>query len=302
MKQNRGIVLAALFMMLMGCGESDMTPDYIVKKPRILAIKITDPEIKRGDPFSLNLLVEGEGVSQEMATEVEWGVGVGYSETDADMLVLANLPYTETYMADATVWDALPSETLDALFQENAFIDVPVMAKIVVNGVTLRGVKTLRVTENPVGKNPVIQSVTVKYDGGSSTVTASDTRIITFKKSEKVPENIAISANMTELGEGENDKLIFRWTVSASKTSDGELYVNSSNADIEALLGENAKAAEYRDTVVFSTRGEEGDDPVQYGEYEVNLVVRDKKTDSAGREEDRFGVDFLTVTVLILDE
>lgn len=302
MKLLRTLFGALLLMVLAGCGESDMRPDYIVKKPRVMAIKITDPEIRRGDPFSLDLLVLGEDISQEMITEVKWRVGLEFDESDGAVGLLGTTPYSETLHMASGFWDTIPSEILDTLLQGQSYLDVPVMAELTVGGVTLRGAKTLRITETPLGKNPVIQSIALQYDQGEETITAWGQRKIIFKRSAHVPETIACTAIMETLAPGENDKLLFRWSVSTSKTNESELYVSSSQSDIEALLGEGEKAAEYRQSVLFSTRGEEGDGPIQYGEYEVALVVRDKKTDSSGRQEDRFGTDFMTFTIAILDQ
>ena len=238
-----------------------------------------------------------------MDAQMTWGIRVGDSESDPEMMVVGSTTYGNRFIANSNFWEAIPSEVLDQQLQGNTYIDLPIMAEVVVDGTPLRGFKTLRITDTPSGKNPAIQSVTLLDDqGGSTILTPSGGQTITFKRSEYIPENFACTATMATLNPGDNLKLIYRWSASASKTSDGELWVNHKKSDIESVLGKNVKAAEYRDTVLFSTKGEEGDDPVQYGEYEVSLVVRDKNEESAGREEDRFGVDFMTFTVLILDQ
>ena len=302
MNQLRRASWALLLILLSGCGESDMRPDYIVQDPRMMAIKITDPEIERGDPFSLNLLVLGKDVSQEMTNAVTWRLAI-----DDDMSVeakgfLGTTPYCETLRVPSKFWDRIPSETIATLLQGNGYLDLPIMAEIAVGDRILRGVKTLRITEAPRGKNPVIQSILIRFDQGEQMIAPLGERIITFKRSDHAPETIACTAIMETLSPGDNDKLLFRWSVSSSKTNDSELYVSSSKKKIEALLGKGAKAAEYRESVIFSTRGEEGSGPFQYGEYEAALIVRDKATDSSGREEDRFGIDFMTFTIVILDQ
>ncbi|MBU0992823.1 MAG: hypothetical protein KJ737_10060 [Proteobacteria bacterium] len=293
------IVSAIVFILAVSCGESDMTPGYIAKQPKILALKITNPEIRNGDAFSLNLLVAGQSVDQNMTNEVEWILGADLNDTSNYSVALGRAPYNQTFTLDETIWDTIPQDSINELMGDRTWIDIPVMAKVVVNGTTLRGIKTLRMTEMPAGMNPVIRAVTAKYGTETITITRNENRILTLA-GDSIPDNFALTANMQDMGEF-NDKLIYQWSVSAARWGEGELYINSEKKDIEQLLGENATAAEYRESVVFSTQGEDGDDPVQFGEYDIFLVVRDKKIDSSGREEDRFGLDFFHFTFILSD-
>lgn len=228
----------------------------------------------------MQILVGGRDIDQNMDNPVSWYID------DHPPIFLGTSAYNQEFIGQ------LPE---DALIGEQWF-DLPILARIQVGQKYLNAQKIVRVTNNPKGKNPVISGVQMAYllEGQSKTNRALNGEQKVLPGSVK---NIALTVLTDELAPGENEQLVYRWYVSTSKNSNGKLYVNNDTDDIEALLGKGTKASEIKVSVVFSTRGENSDASVQYGDYDIYVVVRDNAIDSTSSSEDRFGTDFLYFTL-----
>lgn len=282
---------ASLFLTIMftctvlSCGDENLLEDYIIERPRVLAIKVTAPEVRPGEQVSLGLLVGGEDIDQDMDTSVSW-----FLRNEQQGLV-GTAGYNQDLIAHT------PADALDAGSQ---WVDLPVLARIEIGSKTLYGEKFARIIGAPTGKNPIIAGVNVAY---LQAAPVSEQALMgdQIAISSQV-RNVGLTASMEALAAGENDRPVFRWFVSTSKNSGGKLYVNSDRDDIKAVLGPGVGAAETKASVVFSLNGKDSDGSVQTGLYDVYLVVRDNASAPKSAADDRFGLDFFYFTLCVGDD
>ncbi len=264
------------FLTVTGCADSDLLKDYQAEQPRILAIRIQEPEAEPGDTVEMQLLVGGRDVSQDMTQPVDW-----YLQTDPPTL-LGTASYDQP-LATVIPQDALP----EAL----TWRDFLISARLQVNGKPLTAQKYLRVTSTPKGRNPRINSVQVRFRENNELILkeikTGDTIAIAHPG-----RDVAFSAVTAVLPEGENERLVFQWQAAVSSNSSGKLFVEPEQAEIDKLLPAGREASDSHPDVVFCLKGEKGDDPLQSGLYHIYLVVRDNAFNSASRAEERFGTDF----------
>ncbi|MFH2066021.1 MAG: hypothetical protein ABIK15_12545 [Pseudomonadota bacterium] len=276
------LVVISLLMFLVSCGESDLPEDYISVNNKILAIRITEPEVMPGDTVRMKLLVSGKDMDQTSDIPVTWTVG---SETDS-LFYQEDLPYNEEFQIE------IPSDAVTG----DAWVDVPVIATIVLDTKLLSSLKRFRITPNPVGMNPQISGVVAQWKSGtethSRTIAAGETITV-----DSTVGNIALTVNTAELLAGANDVLVYQWYYTTSKNSDGMLEVNDDKDRIEEILGTGSMAAEFRQSVLLSLYGENGEGSYQKGTYNIYIVVRDNASQSNSRFEDRLGTDFYHFTL-----
>lgn len=275
-----------LLLMLSACGDSDLPEDYVAVAPRILAVRITEPEAAPGDTVSMRLLVGGATVDPHSGMTVTWTVG----SPEGGLYLEADAPYNTDYQV------VIPPGILDALGEER--VDVPVTASVAIAGKTLSVLKRMRITEHPVGRNPKITGVMadILEAGVHETLTLADGDTLTLDNSG---QTAAFTALMETLDAPANDTLIYSWSVSTSSEGPGNLYVYDDKAAIEALLGSGAMAAEFRPSVLFSLFGEDAEGRWQQGHYNVYLVVRDNAGGASNAAEDRLGTDFFCFTLVL---
>ena len=268
---------------LLSCGDSDLLDDYMVQSPRVLAVRIQDPEVRSGDPVSMKLLVGGRAVNQDMNETVSWF----FLGRQADLVGAAG--YDQEFIA------AIPDDVLDG---EAQWFDLTILASIQIGARSLTAEKNVRITRDPVAKNPVISGIQIAYldSGRLETVEVHNGDQIDIAAQVK---NIACTALTDQLAPGENDQLIYRWYVSTSKTSGGKLYINNDKDLASDLLGPGTGASETKASAVFSLRGEFADGSVQTGHYDVYLVVRDNAAAPQSEADDRFGTDFIYFTLCV---
>lgn len=281
MNLKRLLLSLPILFLLASCGESDLTEEYMADAAKVIALKITNPEAPPGETVSMRLFVAGKEVDQGMTTPVLW-----YTEGENSFILGAS-----AYNSDFSF--QIPATLLDG---KDNVLTIPVFASIKINDKYLKAKKLLRITKNPIGRNPLITGINLRY--GSNGISSSNT--IHNGGTATIPENtenIAVTAITEKLDGNANDQLIYRWYVSFSKNSEGKLYVYDDKETIEALLGEGAKAADFRESVVYSLKGEENDEDFQTGIYDIYLVVRDNTLNSDSTDEDRLGTDFIFFTI-----
>lgn len=275
-------LILGVFFLLLSCGDSDLPEDNTAVSAKILAIRIQEVESLPGDTISLSLLIGGKEIDQNSDIPVRWNIG---SPEDA-FYYSEVVPYNED--GHLTLPDMLPAGV--------TWVDIPVTAAVLVNGKSLSSLKRFRITENPLGKNPRISGITLNWmmNGIAQTTTLSLGETLVIDSSTR---NIACTVLTQTLSDGANDKLVYRWYVSTSKSGNGVLKVNDEKTDVEALLGSGALAADFRESVVFSLYGDEAKEAWQSGIYDIYCVVRDNASESQSTEQDRLGTDFYFFTL-----
>jgi hypothetical protein len=285
MIKTRILILFIFAFSLLSCGDSDLLEDYFVQKPRVLAIKVEAPEARPAEQVSMRILVGGRAIDQDMDTAVSWFF------TDEQQGLVGTAGYDEALTVQ------VPANLLD---DGAPWVDLPVLARLEIGSKALFGEKFVRITQDPIGKNPIINGVDIVYQLADERVTdqAFNGDQITIPSQVR---NIALTASMEELAVGENDHLVFRWYVSTSKNSGGKLYLNVDKDVIGELLGPSEDASETKPSVVFSLRGKDAHGSLQTGLYDVYLVVRDNATAPQSAADDRLGTDFFYFTLCVGD-
>jgi len=283
-KVKKAILLwLTLPLVLLSCGDSDLSEDYMVPEPRILAVRLEDPEVEPGGVVFMRMLMAGSKIDQTMTNKVEW-----FLEADPPVF-LGSAPYNEDFVGE------IPD---DMLSDDEEQLDIPILGKIMVGDKSLFARKKLRITRQPVGKNPAITQIEVRYQSGDETISqyiaVGDVVSIDDKTGE-----VSFTANTAELPTGENDQLVYRWYSSVSRQGEGKIYAYEDEDITERLLGEGATANEESRSVVFSLKGEENDGGQESGVYDIYLVIWDNAADSQSSEEDRFGLDFIYFTLCV---
>ncbi|RJP77436.1 MAG: hypothetical protein C4522_15330 [Desulfobacteraceae bacterium] len=276
------LVVISLLMFLVSCGESDLPEDYVSVNNKILAIRITEPEVMPGDTVRMKLLVSGKDMDQASDIPVTWTVG---SETEG-LYHQEEVPYHQEFQI----------EVPDDAASGEPGVDIPVVATIMMDMKLLSSLKRFRITRNPEGMNPQISGIVAQWKSGNdsrnSTIMSGETITV-----DSTVANIALTVNTVALPEGANDVLIYNWYYTTSNSSDGMLEVNDDKDRIEEILGTGSMAAEFRQSVLLSLYGENGEGSYQKGTYNIYIVVRDNASQSNSRFEDRLGTDFYHFTL-----
>lgn len=279
------IWLMFTLLLLVGCGEdsdSDLLEDYFVKNPRVLAVKIQDPEAQPGDTITMRMLVGGRAIDQQMTANVLWAID------DAEPIFVGEADYTEAFQYQ------VPADALDG----TDWYDLPFFARIQFEPKSLNAYKVVRITRTPQAKNPAISGVQLQYLAAGQPVTLVATNGETVDAPTGI-SNVALTALTQTLPDGQNDKLIYRWYISLSKNNSNKLYIQKSDKKIEAILGAGAEASEYRRSAVFSLKGEDNDKKIQTGIYDIYLVVRDNAANPQSVADERYGTDFSYLTLRV---
>lgn len=68
------VLMIVLSILMLSCG-GDFDPDYMVEKPKVLGVSISNPEVAPAESFRVKLLVAGSTVDQDMNIPVYWMLG-----------------------------------------------------------------------------------------------------------------------------------------------------------------------------------------------------------------------------------
>ncbi len=269
MKKLFFILLLTAFT-LVACGDDKLPEDYVIVDSRVIALKIEEPEAAPGDDITMRLFVAGNDVDQNSDTTVQWIV-------NGDDLML-----TSPYNGELAL--TIPNDILG----DQTSVDVPVIASVNINGKTLTAEKLIRVTNNPVGKNPVISGVELHWQTDSGI----QTRTLSYGESFNPGPvaNLSCTSITEALAGNGNGKLVYKWYITKESGTDRKIEFNDSKDDIEALLGKGVKASEFSESVVCGTKG-------RSGFFSVYLVVSDNTENSTDSSQDRLGIDYFYFTV-----
>ena len=277
------ILWIAIPFFLMSCGDDGLPEGYTVPEPRILAVRTEDPEVRPGDSVSMRMLMAGKKINQMMSNEVEW-----FLENDPPVS-LGTSVYNQDFITE------IP---MGILSEDEDLLDVSIIAEIVVDNKTFFARKQMRITHDPVAKNPVITEIEVRYQIGDDRISEFIGNGDVIFVGDQIGE-VSFTTHTGELAEGENERLIYRWYAADAKQGEGRIYAYKDEDITEKLLGEGAEPSESGRSVVFSLKGDENEGNLESGIYDVYLVVRDNAADSQSWEEDRFGTDFIWFTLCV---
>jgi len=265
------LILLLMAFTLVACGDENLPEDYVIVDSKVLAVKIDEPEAAPGDDIAMRILVAGNDVDQNSDATVQW-------------VIAGNIGALQTSPYNGELILTLPNDML----ADEISVDVPVIARVTLGDKTLTAEKLFRVTNNPVGKNPVISGVELHW----LTDAGIQTRTLSYGDSFNpgLAANIACTSITEELTNNGNEKLVYQWYLTKESGTGREIEINDSKDDIEALLGKGAKAAEFRESVVYGTNS-------RSSSFSVYLVVRDNTENATESSQDRLGTDYFHFTI-----
>ncbi len=306
MRNNIIKLISFMFLTLtVGCAD-EMLPAYMIDTPRVLALQIDDPEVAPGKNTNLSakLLVAGKNVDQNKPYPVFYLVGENFPEnmdkmTEADIAAMAeknvafsfNSIYTEPFEFPFTEQEFNKiSEARRNFYNKNGWFNLPAFAGTEIDGNVYIATKTIRVTKTPLHKNPKIKNILYRLDGFQyfSSIVKKGEVVDVWCDAGEHSSDIALSAVTENIELTGNDKQIYRWFVTLSKTTENKLYANYDKDKMAAYFGKDIEASERDASVLFK---------LEEGVYDVFVVVRDKSSSSDEQSEDRVGQEFFNFTL-----
>jgi len=324
------LILFLTVFTAVSCDDDGLLEPHELDQPRVLAIKATPPEVKVGDMITFKLLMGGRNFDQENSElEVRWmgEIATPYNKG-------RSFPLTQEIL-DAAGEKGM-SERDKEMFEKNGWFNFPVIADVGPmtfsdrNGKSITksasSFKSFRLysSKEPKHFNPVINSIRAHYlnDGFTKEESSDNDSLLPEEESPgeailevigkadesgkvntivfeegRIPEEVAFSPDITENG---NDKLIYRWFYSVEKEGEKMLSMNSDSDIRQRLLGNDALFADQNHRDLILNLKEDGE--FLYGIYNVYLILRDKTDDPTNKENDRFGVDFISFKLDIRKE
>ncbi len=295
-------VTTILFLIfLASCQGKDM-PEHRIVNPRILAMKIENPEVRPGDQIKAKLLVGGWGFSQESEISVNW---LG-AEKLGDFGKQFVKPYREplSMKVDESIFD-LPIFTTEdrEFYNRRGYFTIPIYASLEIDDPDRSDKKILSAhkdfklkREGTLYGNPSVAEVTVSWEleGSKFSRVVTNGNSITFD-ADKIPDFAGFVPNIDEK---DSDIQLYRWYFSDSSKDDPTIEVEGGEDLSKKLTGENESGTREK-TVVLDLRGVR--ESLKKGKmltHSVYFLVRDKKDDPSSSAEYRHGLDFCVINLV----
>jgi len=319
------IYILLISIAAISCSNS-LPPEYQVDEPRIISVKIEDPEVSM-DPtaegeIKLSVLVAGKGVDQNMEQNVYWMVNPIQRQLQSDL----SSPYndfltitTEEILGIANSF--APSQTTGVTDLPDYF-DYPITGVITIQERNLYFNHTIRFAKTPKHFNPGIIQIELsssepKEDGNKyrkivekAVVEKSEddkakSDLIQFK--DDVPDFFIAKVITKDLEQTGNARHVYSWYISKAheKDNDNEVLITSDEKFKFASPDENGvyqnstlNVSEFKQTAVFELKK---DGKEQSGTYDVYIVVRDLNRDAKSVADDHFGQDYHHFQICVKD-
>jgi len=303
-------LLLAFFLLFLGACEDPlkMFPDYQIGEPRIIALKVSEPELTLDARPTMRLLIGGETFSQESDLPVLWLVPVESSdELPPDLLAYLTTPYRDAFSfpIGMTVGTLLSQEpTLQKTFDKNGWVDLPIFATITINGKNLSVMKTVRVTQTPRHSNPEITFIRVVYKDSEDALIE---KVVEREGTFILPQSalspyLGLDPETVSPSEQGNDLLVFRWQFNEDPSYATGLRFCDADCPSNEYLGSDRVTPITKEILIdftntrkkFSISPPENDITLMF-----YLVVRDRSSKAESVVDNRYGLDFTTLKLVL---
>lgn len=310
MRRVMFMALCAIFFAAACDDPMKMLPGHQIGEARIIAMKVTEPELTLESRPTARLLIGGEGFDQASDLSVLWLVPNDeetLSQIPAEVLEQLKAPYTADFAfpAGMTVGTLLSqSPDLQAQYDEQGWIDLPMLASVVIGEKPLSIIKRVRVTKGtPSHFNPDIIRIKAVYKEGGTLKTVFVDRDGTLElPQDAIPEYIGLDPEMADPALNGNDLLVYRWLFAEDPEKATDLRFCDADCPSKEYLGVDRSTPATKEIMVDlhkiadTLRDKPHEKDIVLNFY---LVVRDKADDSSSIEDTRFGMDFTTMKLVL---
>lgn len=288
-----------------------MFPDHqIGPEPRIIAMKVADPELTLDSRPTARLLIGGEGFDQASDLTVLWLVPNDeetLSQIPPEVLSQLKVPYNAdfNFPAGMTVGAVLSqSPELQAQYDDQGWVDLPMYASVIIDERPLSIIKRVRVMKDaPAHFNPDIIRIKAVYkvDGVLTTVFVDRDGVLELPQNA-IPEYLGLDPEMADPALNGNDVLVYRWQFSEDPDKATDLRFCDAGCPSKEYLGVDRVTPATKEIMVdlHKIADKLRDKPHEKDiVLDFYLVVRDKADDSSSLEDTRFGMDFTTMKLVL---
>ena len=287
-----------------------MFPDHqIGPDPRIIAMRVSEPELTLDSRPTARLLIGGEGFDQASDLTVLWLVPndeAALAQIPAEVLEQLRIPYSSsfTFPVGMTVGMILAqSPELQAQYDEQGWVDLPMYASVTIDERPVSIIKRVRVTKTPTHFNPNIIRIRAVYAlNGVPTQTFVDRDGMLELPQDAIPEYIGLDPQMDDPETHGNDVLVYRWQFAEDPDTATNLRFCDADCPSDEYLGVDRSTPATKEIMVDlhkiadTLRDKPHEKDIVLNFY---LVVRDKAGDSSSLEDTRFGLDFTTMKLVL---
>jgi len=287
-----------------------MFPDHqIGPDPRIIAMRVSEPELTLDSRPTARLLIGGEGFDQASDLTVTWLVpndAESLAQIPAEVLEQLQVPYHTAFALPVgmTIGTMLTqSPELQTQYDDQGWVDLPMLASVTIDERSISIVKRVRVTKTPTHFNPNIIRIRAVYElNGVPTQTFVDRDGTLVLPQDAIPEYIGLDPEMADPALNGNDLLVYRWQFAEDPDKATNLRFCDADCPSKEYLGVDRVTPATKEIMVDMKKIAA---KLQKTPHEKDivlnfyLVVRDKAGDSSSLEDTRFGMDFTTMKLVL---
>ncbi len=307
----RIVLFVAMFLVAISCDDPmKMFPDHQVGDPRILALKVSEPELTPDAQPTMRLLIGGEGFDQASGLSVLWLVPDDEkmrADIPSELLPLLRAPYASDFSLPSgmTVGTLLSfSPELQNTFTMQGFVDLPVFASVVIGDKPLSIMKKIRITHEPRHRNPEITGITAVWKNAAGDLVQKPLGRddILELMQEEIPGYLGLAPETADPAAGGNDLLVFRWQFSEDPSYRTDLRFCDATCPSEEYLGVDRVTPATREIMIDFTKTHKrlSHTPPEHDvALMFYLVVRDRAAQATSSADDRYGLDFTTMKLVL---
>ncbi len=301
----------AAFLGIVSCDDPmKMFPDHQIGEARLLALKVSEPELTLDARPTMRLLIGGEGFDQSSDLSVLWLVPndeESLAQVPSEMFPLLYAPYPSdfSFPTGMTIGTLLSfSPDLQAMFDEQGFVDLPIFASVVIGEKPLSVMKKVRVTQEPRHQNPEITGIIAVWktpDGRLTKKTLGRDDVLELAQDE-LSDYLGFAPETVNPAERGNDLLVFRWQFSEDPAYATDLRFCDADCPSGEYLDVERTTPATREIMIDFAKTKKR---LSHTPPESNLtvmfylVVRDRATEAASSADDRYGLDFTTLRLVL---
>ncbi len=301
----------AAFLGIVSCDDPmKMFPDHQIGAPRILALKVSEPELTPDARPTMRILIGGEGFGRSSDLSVLWLVPndeEALAQVPSEILPLLRAPYASDFslpegMTIGTLLSFSPD--LQRIFDEQGFVDLPVFASVTIDEKPLSIMKKVRITKEPHHRNPEITGVTAVWKmPNGQLVKKMHGRDDTLElPQEGLSPYLGLAPETVDPAERGNDLLVFRWQFNEAPAYATDLRFCDADCPSDEYLGVERTTPATREIMIDFAKTKKRlshTPPSSDIALMFYLVVRDRAAEATSSADDRYGLDFTTLRLVL---